>query len=898
MQIKNRVLLTSIGFGLLFWPIDTVLDYFFFYDEQVPFVNLLVTAVPTHELFVRVSVLIIFTIFGFIMARIVGKQAIIKAQLYESEARFRAFMDNLPAFAFIKDSNGRHLYANKTVLDSLNCSLEEYIGTTSYDYLPPNISNQLAELERRVLLTQQAESMEVNLPIHPTESRYIRETKFPLPNTDDGTLIGGLAFDITRQKEAEHFLQATLDSSHNGIMAFRSVRDESGQIIDFEWLLANKVSETIVGSSEESLLGKHLTEQMPGTKAEGLFDLYVRVVETGETLNHDHYYAHDSIDAWLHAVAVKMGDGFVITFADITEQKLTALAEQEQRTLASALVKTAARLNQTLELDTVLKFVLTSIEEVIPHDGAAIILFDADKGHVQFAQICQCYDDSTLTSPALNQPNGLANHPPLMHMMTTHQPLLISDTADHLLWPKQADSAINSFLGSPILVEERIIGFLTLTSTTPRFFTDQHQDRLRAFMNQAAMAIRNAQLHENVQAQLEQLHDAQARLIRSQQLAAIGELVAGIAHELNNPLTSIILYSQLLKMSQAADVEMGQNINQIVNQAQRASSIVHGLLDFARQRPMERNPIQINDVLQKTVDLLAYELRVRHVKINLQLADDLPQVVGDAHQLQQVFLNLLNNALQAQEQNGEGQIRVVSTVGLSKAPQPVSSASDVVRILIQDNGLGIAPAIQSRIFDPFFTTKAAGKGTGLGLSVCQGIVHEHGGHIWVESEVGEGATFFVELPMVTTAVATHSKPDEPIQTTVTAVAYEEKPHILFIDDEEDLVTIIERMLKQYYQIDMATDARTALAKVATNSYDMLICDVHMPDIDGLTFYERWQKHHPHQAQNTPFLFITGDTINVSVKEKLESLKTSFLVKPFGIDTLLQQIQVLLPDSNN
>lgn len=697
--------------------------------------------------------------------------------------------------------------------------------------------------------------------------------------------------DITKRKQAEHYLQGTLDSSLNGIMAFRSIRDDNDNIIDFEWLLANKMSEKIVGRQERDLIGKHLTVEMPGTLETGLFDFYVQVAETGEILEHEHHYAHESIESWFHTVAIKMDDGVAVTFADISEQRLITLAEQEQRTLAQGLVKTAISLNKTLQFDTVLKVVLANIKDFVPHDGAHIVLLDQEQLEIQVAQCCDCYQDSPLAQPLLNIPEKLASQPPLRHMTTTNQALLIPDTSNHLLWSMVADHSIASFLGCPILIDQKPMGFLVLVSKTANFFTPQHQVRLQAYAHQSAIAIHNAQLYENVQTQLEQLNDAQALLVQREKLAAIGELSAGIAHELNNPLTGIILYSQLLEMQSAGDAKVIKDINQIVTQAKRASSIVHGLLNFARQHPMERNPLQINEIINRTIDLLAYEIRAHNVDLQLQLDEDLPLIIGDTHQLQQVLVNLINNALQAQQDNGkQGRIVIKSMTGKSEHNHSAIQG-DVVQLTVQDDGPGIPPDVQKRIFDPFFTTKATGKGTGLGLSICHGIIKEHNGYISVESVVGQGTIFCIELPVTIPAVAIPMSEPTPLPVA----QHESKQRLLFIDDDEDILTIVGRMLNRYYEVDVATNAQTALHKVAANSYDLLICDVHMPDGDGLEFYARWQQEQSVQAKSTQFLFITGDVINLYVKKQLENLNVPFLVKPFGIDTLLKHIQTLLPD---
>ena len=219
-------------------------------------------------------------------------------------------------------------------------------------------------------------------------------------------------------------------------------------------------------------------------------------------------------------------------------------------------------------------------------------------------------------------------------------------------------------------------------------------------------------------------------------LASIGELASGIAHELNNPLTSVIGFSQLL-LEEDIPQNIKDDLGTIYNEAQRASAIVKNLLTFARKHAPMRQISQINNILEDVLKLRAYEHKVSNIEVEKRLIPDLPEIMIDYFQLQQVFLNIIVNAESAMlEAKGRG--KLVITTG---------QYNNTVKITIADNGPGIARENLRRVFDPFFTTKEVGKGTGLGLSICHGIISEHGGKIYAESVVNEGATFVVELPV-------------------------------------------------------------------------------------------------------------------------------------------------------
>jgi two-component system NtrC family sensor kinase len=225
------------------------------------------------------------------------------------------------------------------------------------------------------------------------------------------------------------------------------------------------------------------------------------------------------------------------------------------------------------------------------------------------------------------------------------------------------------------------------------------------------------------------------KLVHTEKMAAVGQLVSGVAHEVNNPLTAILGFADLLMENPELPESARKDMRVILQEAQRTKQIVQNLLSFARQMPPQRNAVQLNSILRRTVQLRSYDFNSHGVDIVEHLDDGLPEVMGDAHQLQQVFLNILNNAYDAVHEVGRPpRIEIMST-----------TAGDVVEVSFRDNGDGISEP--DKIFDPFFTTKEIGKGTGLGLSICYGIVKEHGGEILCHNNAGgHGATFIVRLP--------------------------------------------------------------------------------------------------------------------------------------------------------
>lgn len=366
----------------------------------------------------------------------------------------------------------------------------------------------------------------------------------------------------------------------------------------------------------------------------------------------------------------------------------------------------------------------------------------------------------------------------------------------------------------------------------------------------------------------------QSKLLQTEKMAGLGQLVSGIAHELNNPLTSIIGYSQLLlgRRLTAPQEADGRLIHQ---EAERAARIVKNLLLFAREARPERRSVNLNEIVERTLALRNYELRVENIELSQDLAPDLPPVVADPAQLQQVLLNLLVNAEQAIRQgSGEGSIRVRTR----KTPR------GRVSFEILDSGPGIPPEIIPRIFDPFFSTKPSGAGTGLGLSITCGIVKEHGGEIVVQSQLGHGAKFTVELPAAAHEAPPVSAPPANRGVAPVSTRFARGERMLVVEDEPTVAHLIADVLgEDGHNVEIVLDGRDGLHRAAAGNYALIICDLRMPHLDGRAIYRELV------AQGSPMrhrlLFVTGDTLAPRTLEFLEKSGLPFLAKPFLVEEL-------------
>jgi signal transduction histidine kinase/CheY-like chemotaxis protein len=394
----------------------------------------------------------------------------------------------------------------------------------------------------------------------------------------------------------------------------------------------------------------------------------------------------------------------------------------------------------------------------------------------------------------------------------------------------------------------------------------------------------------------------QAKLLQTEKLAALGQMVTGIAHELSNPLTSILGYSQRLLVRKDA-AGRTEEARQIYEEAERAGTILRQLLLSAREARPERKRVALNQVVQRAMDLQRFGSASERIHIELDLDPTLPFITGDSGQLQQVLMNLIGNARQAIVLEGRA-----GTIRLRTA------RSGDGRIILQviDNGPGIPQTILARIFDPFFTTKPAGVGTGLGLAIVLSVVREHGGQVSVSSPPGGGTTFTVELPAAaeSSIEPARSAPDSDEQLLPASGAsgvQSHRPHVLpqralrsnhrgtrvlVVEDEPTVARLIADVLEdEGLHVDVLLDGREALDRAAREPFDLVICDMKMPGLDGQHFYQSLARaRNPLQER---FLFVTGDVIAQQTHDFLAQNRLPHVAKPFRVEELTEKVFSLL-----
>lgn len=574
----------------------------------------------------------------------------------------------------------------------------------------------------------------------------------------------------------------------------------------------------------------------------------------------------------------------VAVLRDITERKRAEDEALRRSDELAALNAIAMNVTSTLELEEILRTIQKSVLRILGEKYAPLFALFNEKDQTldlvltglqeQALRAAENLvglklDQLTLPVAALNRDMWdalLARKP---YVATEGPNLVESSMYRTLIQAVQTAMEAKCMVHLPLWVRGKLVGSMLVFLQRERV-SDEEIEVLSAVASQAAIAIENARLFDELTTTLRERNTAQAQLIQTARLSAIGEMISGVAHELNNPLTAVMGYAELLQATDL-DAAVKDDLRRIYDSAMRAHRIVQNLLAFARQKKPQRSLADINELIERTFSLRRHHLEVDNVQIVTDLAENLPWTMADVSQLLQVFLNIINNAHQAMVGADGGGVLTVKSELMDE---------DTIRLTFADTGPGIPEEILGRIFDAFFTTQEVGTGTGLGLSVSHGIVQEHGGRIWAESEPGRGATLFVELPVTTWAETIPVPTPEDDHQRISAAS----KRILVIDDEPATVDMIVQVLKESgYQVDGVKSADLAIEKLHQERYDLVVSYIEMPGIDGPTCMEEVKAVDPELAQR--MIFITAGVLNPTTQAFLQTSGARCIEKPFRLEHL-------------
>ena len=673
--------------------------------------------------------------------------------------------------------------------------------------------------------------------------------------------------DITERKRAEEKYRTLVSNVQEGVFIstpqgrFLDFNDALMRILGFEnreELLSADIPAMFVSPADRERLKKLLEDH--GAVADFEYEIRRKDGEV-RTMMESSIAVRDSAGVMIAL------QGFLL---DITDRKR---AEQEIRRRNRELMvlnSVSQTLMESMDVTDAVYRTLRQITELFSLDASSVYLFDeAVMTMRRLASVGQRSDYARPLPPVQVQPELL------QHIKAVHATFLSTQglPLPGILREAQRREGLLSEFMVILWSKDRVIGALVVGSRSAREFSPADINLLIAVGSQISSAIDRSTLYEETRQAYENLRRTQEQLLHSEKMAAVGQLISGVAHELNNPLTAILGYSQLL-ISNGQMSEQGlEYSDKLYKQAQRTHRIVQNLLSFARQHKPERVPVQLNRILEDTLALRDYDLRMSNIRVHFELAQDFPTTAADPHQLQQVFLNLVNNAVDAiLEESGEGDLWIRT-----------EAKNGRLFIEFRDSGPGVKEP--SRVFDPFYTTKPVGKGTGLGLSICYGIITEHDGTIAVRNREPRGAAFTIELPIQRLETVSETNGSETGNA-------ERGGRVLLVDSEASVLEPVEALLRgRKYDVQTARTLEEAQRALNETEFDAIVADMHLErNADQEQLYTWLASCKPGMTRR--LIWMRASTA-VDTANQAESNGIRILQKPFKEEDLLGAIEAVL-----
>ena len=678
--------------------------------------------------------------------------------------------------------------------------------------------------------------------------------------------------DITDRKRAEEKYRTLVASVQEGVF----ISTPNGRFLDFNDALLRMTGY----ESREELLSVDIPERFfvntrDRERLRRLLDEHSSVADFEFEMRRKDGEVRTMLES---SIAVRDAAGVVTAYQgfllDITERKQAEHEIRRRNRELMVLNSIGQTLSESLELGESLHRTLRQMAELFSLDASSIYLLDEEGQKLRRVAAVGHRSEYARHFPAVTLQAELLQHIKAVHAtFVPAQGLPLPAVLRDAHKKEEIASAYIVILWS----KDRVVGALLVGSRTPREFSSSDTNLLIAVGSQISSAIDRTLLYDEAKQAYENLRRAQEQLLQSEKMAAVGQLISGVAHELNNPLTAILGYSQLLTTNGETGGRGVEYAEKLYKQAQRTHRIVQNLLSFARQHKPERVAVQLNQVLQDTLALRDYDLRVNNIRVHLDLAADLPMTAADPHQLQQVFLNMVNNAVDAiLERSSEGNLWVRSGV-----------TGDRLFIEFTDSGPGVQDA--SRVFDPFYTTKPVGKGTGLGLSICYGIVTEHGGTIRVRNLATRGACFTIELPCQS---ATRDSADARSEPEVSVRA----ARVLLIDRDDSVAEAVAAILGGFdHQVKVAKSGAEAQELVAKETFDLIVADMPSAEASRSTGFLQWLRAaQPLLAKRLVWMATVIPTAGFDREANPDGCQV--LQKPFKSEDLLLAVDAVLSDS--
>lgn len=744
-----------------------------------------------------------------------------------SQQNYRELIDNLDQALFTLSLTGEIRVANLRLAEILGVKFPELIGHSLGEFVE---SPSLADAERALPALVERGTWSGTIPVRLKNEKEDRHFSCWLQTvTEDGCVVSvtGWARDVSKEYEAQARFSELFESLREGIV----FSTPEGKLVD-----ANPALVRILGyESKEEL--KRLSMHDLYADPAGRAALMKELAEKGEVHDYEIVLRRKDgkkLNCLTSGFAVRDASGRPIrmhgTVVDITERREIEKRLHEEQEFARKLVECFPHLIVVLDREGRFKFVSERVRDVL----------------------------GVSPEEYMGKPIGQRTEP--------GDERKLREMHEDILFGRK----------SQVQIEIRA----------------RHADGTwrSVQINASPLFDENGQISGVVSSgqDVTESRRIEQQLAQKEKFAAMGQMMVGAAHELNNPLTAIIGVTDLLR-ERATDDTTRRQVDLVLKQARRAATIVQNLLAFSRPVTLGRTKLNLGDVVKEVLLLEAATLDQKKMRVTFDAPRDLPPIEGDRKLLKEVFLNIIANAEQAiPPERDHGTLAI-----------KLSRAGNQVRVTFADDGIGIPPESIGKIFDPFFTTKRPGGGSGLGLTICLAVVKEHGGRIEAESTPGSGTAFHVYLP-----VLAESAPEAPDSGSAAAGdAVRQKPlpagseavqgHSVFIvDDEESIREIIqEGLVARGMKVDTAANSEAALAYLEKNSCDVVLCDFNLPGMNGEKFFERLRSQGHEKLPR--FIFMTGELVDPDAIERYRSRGAAVLQKPFHVSALVQLLGEIL-----
>lgn len=777
-------------------------------------------------------------------------------QVAKSRHEWAETFDSIPDFILVHDVQFRILRANQSLVDRLGTSREQVVGQRCADAFP----GAGRAWQSCPYCEHQGHAGEAD----PSLGGYSLVSTSSYSGED--SLSGGrihVIKDITEERAAAERHSSLFNHMHEGVFT----SSPAGQMLD-----CNDAFVQMLGYADrEEIL-----------KLDAVKDLYAypedrkkfqrEMADQGFVRNFEYQLRRkdgNHVNVIESSFATRDAQGAIERYQgvvmDVTEMKRAEDEIRRRNRELYVLNSIAVAFNQSFDLDEILQFVLLQIIELLSTDTAGAFLFEEETSSLRKQAGCGhrgelAFENSAIALPADFVEALKRNHVEIIDQ--EHLPQL-----PPVLQQLVKAEGLRSWMWVVLWRKEKILGVLSASSREPRIFNRSEESVLIAVGRQLATTIEKIQLYHETRRAYEDLRLTQEQLLQSEKMSAVGQLISGVAHELNNPLTAILGYTQLLE-SEDLDPKVRDFILKLHKQAQRTHKIVQNLLSFARQHKPQRIHVDLRNVMEEAIALRDYDLKINNIAVERQFDSVVPLVVADPHQLEQVYLNIINNAADAIMENGRG----------GKLRIRLYSGNGHIVSEFHDSGPGIQDP--KHVFDPFYTTKGVGKGTGLGLSICYGIVKEHGGEISAHTDPGGGAVLTVRIPA--------GAAEPPVSESDRIVARRQsnlQGRVLLVDDEEAVLDFEREVLAAGLTVTTAVTGAAALEHLAKEQFDAVFLDSKIPgDWSSEDVYRQIEREWPEVLSRT--VLVLSNLSDPAVREFVNATRVVCLVKPFEIPELL------------